>query len=87
MAFRIIALLQTFVPCSGIHHCAYLSIGVTSSSGVGLCGMSGGVILGVPGRGYARSCIKPRNTSARWPWAAPIHARGSKYYLWLDGYA
>src|SRR5215213_6852065 len=28
----------------GIHHRAYLSIGVTSSSGVGLCGMSGGVI-------------------------------------------
>src|SRR5215212_4076303 len=28
----------------GIHHRAYLSIGVTSFSGVGLCGMSGGVI-------------------------------------------
>src|SRR5215208_6988491 len=28
----------------GIHHRAYLSIGVTSYSGVGLCGMSGGVI-------------------------------------------
>ena len=28
----------------GIHHRAYLSIGVTSSSSVGLCRMSGGVI-------------------------------------------
>src|SRR5215208_4034084 len=28
----------------GIHHRAYLSIGVTSSSGVGLCGMSEGVV-------------------------------------------
>src|SRR5215212_6016250 len=28
----------------GTHHRAYLSIGVTSYSGVGLCGMSGGVI-------------------------------------------
>src|SRR5215211_7652234 len=37
----------------GIHHCAYLSIGVTSSSGVGLCGMSGGVISWVLGCGYA----------------------------------
>jgi hypothetical protein len=28
----------------GIHHRTYLSIGVTSFSGMGLCGMSGGVI-------------------------------------------
>jgi hypothetical protein len=28
----------------GIHHRAYLSTDVTSSSGVGLCGMPGGVI-------------------------------------------
>src|SRR5829696_4725867 len=32
---------QTFV-AESIHHRAYLSIGVTSSSGAGLCGSSGG---------------------------------------------
>src|SRR5215212_6650694 len=36
---------------------AYLSIDVTSSSGAGLCGAPGGVILGVSGWGYAASWI------------------------------
>jgi hypothetical protein len=39
-----------------IHHRAYLSIGVTSSSGAGLCWSSGEVISGVSGWGYAGSC-------------------------------
>src|SRR5918995_7255988 len=34
-----------------IRNRAYLSIGVTSSSGAGLCGASGGAILGVSGWG------------------------------------
>src|SRR5215218_9406482 len=38
----------------GIHHRAYLSSGVTSHSGVGLCGMSGGVISGGTGVGLCR---------------------------------
>jgi hypothetical protein len=46
VAFQIIALLQTFIPGGSIHHCAYLSIGVTSASGPGLCG--------VPGEGDSR---------------------------------
>ena len=37
----------------GIHNHEYLSIDVTSSDGVELCGVPGGMVLGVPGRGYA----------------------------------
>jgi hypothetical protein len=40
-----------------IHNHAYLSIGVASSSGTGRCAVSGAVILGVSGRGYAGSWI------------------------------
>src|SRR5215216_2405425 len=43
--------------------------------------------IGILGSSLARSCIKPRNTPPRWPWAVPIHARGGRYYLRLDGYA
>src|SRR5215211_6941640 len=40
-----------------IRNRAYLSIGLTSSSGAGLCGAPGRVILGVSGRCYAGSWI------------------------------
>src|SRR5215211_3350488 len=39
------------------------------------------------GSSLAGSWIKPRNTSARWPWAGLTHARGGRYYLRLDAYA
>src|SRR5215211_7890338 len=40
-----------------IHNFAYLSIGVTSSSGRGPSGVPREVISGVPGWGYAQSCM------------------------------
>jgi hypothetical protein len=40
-----------------IHHRAYLSIGVTSSSGTGPCGAHDGGDSGVSGQGYAGSCM------------------------------
>src|ERR687894_1304000 len=40
-----------------IHNFAYLSIGVTSSSGRGPSGVPRGAISGVPGWGYAESCM------------------------------
>jgi hypothetical protein len=40
-----------------IHNFAYLSIGVTSSSGTGPSGVPRELISGVPGWGYAESCM------------------------------
>jgi hypothetical protein len=45
------------LPQERIHKRAYLSIGVTSGTGPGLCGVPGVVILRVSGRGYAGSWI------------------------------
>ena len=45
-----------YIRNTSIHNPAYLYIGVTSGAGVGLYGVPGGAILGVPGRGYAGSC-------------------------------
>jgi hypothetical protein len=44
-------------------------------------------LIGVLGSPYARSWIRSRNTSSRWPWVGPIHGRGGRYYLRLDAYA
>jgi hypothetical protein len=46
-----------YIRNTSIHNPAYLYIGVTSGAGVGLYGVPGGAILGVPGRGYAGSWI------------------------------
>jgi hypothetical protein len=43
--------------------------------------------IGFLGSSDAGSCIKPRNTPPRWPWAGPTHARGGRYYSRLDAYA
>src|SRR5215203_291014 len=43
--------------------------------------------IGILGSSLAGSCIKPRNTPPRWPWAGPIPAQGGRYYLRLDAYA
>ena len=40
-----------------IHHRVYLSIGVTSSSGTGLCGVPGGADSRGITRGYPGSCM------------------------------
>jgi hypothetical protein len=42
---------------------------------------------GILGSSDTGSCIKPRNTPPRWPWADPIHTQGGRYYLRLDAYA
>src|SRR5215210_2383828 len=55
----------------------------TSAKGL-LTQVRGIVILGSP---YARSWIRSRNTSSRWPWVGPTHGRGGRYYLRLDAYA
>src|SRR5215217_1753103 len=44
-------------------------------------------LLGILGSPFAGCCIRTRNTPARWPWVAPIRARGGRYYLGLDAYA
>jgi len=60
-------------------HNAGLSLFMPLFTGVrGIC---------VLGSSFAESCIKPRNTPARWPRAGPIRARGGRYYLRLDAYA
>src|SRR5215208_1766281 len=43
--------------------------------------------IGILGSSLAGSWIKPRNTSARWPWGGLIHSRGGRYYPRLDAYA
>jgi hypothetical protein len=52
----IMATINLSLRSEGIQDRAYLSIGVTNSSGAGLCGVPGEVISGVLGRGYAGSC-------------------------------
>jgi hypothetical protein len=54
---------SAYIRNSSIHNPAYLSIGVTSGAGVGLYGVPGGEILGVPGQGYAGSWIRTSENS------------------------
>ena len=56
-AWGVLCEAQTLVCRKNIQDCAYLSIGVTSGIGTGLCRVPGGGIAGVPGGGYAGSWI------------------------------
>src|SRR5215207_8094527 len=80
----------------GIHHRAYLSIGVTSSSGVGLCGMSEGMISWGSGVGLCRIlhvnypriaslplCESFRHVSWMTPKGAEDGLRMPRHWRWL----